>query len=178
MSRIGNRIINIPNDVTVSIVGNSVSVKGPKGELNQKLLKNVKVELKDNNIILTRLNDLRENKINHGTTNSLIYNMIIGVTKGYEKELEIVGVGYMVKMQENTLTFSLGFSHKINLEIPKNLIVDVKSNTSLKVSGIDKQLVGEFSSKIKLLKKPEPYGGKGIMYKGEYIRRKTGKKAA
>ena len=176
MSRIGKRIIVIPEGVTVTEENNVVVVKGPKGELKQEMLKDISMKQENNEITLERKNDAA--KAMHGTMNSLISNMIIGVTKGYEKSLEIVGVGYRFNVQGKKLVMNLGYSHPVELEIPAGLTVEAISNTEIKVSGIDKVLVGEFSANIRKVRKPEPYKGKGIRYKDEHIIRKEGKKAA
>lgn len=176
MSRIGKRIIVIPEGVTVTEENNVVVVKGPKGELKQEMLKDISMKQENNEITLERKNDAA--KAMHGTMNSLISNMVIGVTKGYEKSLEIVGVGYRFNVQGKKLVINAGYSHPVELEIPEGLTVEAISNTEIKVSGIDKVLVGEFSANIRKVRKPEPYKGKGIRYKDEHIIRKEGKKAA
>lgn len=176
MSRIGNRIITIPTGVTVELVDNVVTVKGPKGELTQAMLKDITMKQEDNKIILERKNEAA--KAMHGTMNALVNNMIIGVTKGYEKGLEIVGVGYRFNVQGSKLVISAGYSHPVNIEVPKGITVESVSNTEITVKGIDKVLVGEFAANIRKVRQPEPYKGKGIRYKDEHIRRKEGKKAA
>lgn len=176
MSRIGKRIIVIPEGVTVTEENNVVVVKGPKGELKQEMLKDISMKQENNEITLERKNDAA--KAMHGTMNSLISNMVIGVTKGYEKSLEIVGVGYRFNVQGKKLVINAGYSHPVELEIPEGLTVEAISNTEIKVSGINKVLVGEFSANIRKVRKPEPYKGKGIRYKDEHIIRKEGKKAA
>ena len=176
MSRIGKRIISIPEGVTVTEEDNVVIVKGPKGELRQEMLKDISMKQENNEITLERKNDSA--KAMHGTMNALISNMIIGVTKGYEKGLEIVGVGYRFNVQGKKIVINAGYSHPVEIEIPEGLTVDVVSNTEITVKGIDKVLVGEFAANIRKVRKPEPYKGKGIRYKDEHIRRKEGKKAA
>ena len=178
MSRIGNRKLVIPAGVTVTIDGNTVTVKGPKGELTNEFNKLIKIEQVDNEIICSRDNDAIFTKSIHGTTNSLIENMIIGVSQGYTKELESVGVGYRFAVAGNKITVTAGYSHPVIVEVPAGLSVESKVNTELTISGIDKQKVSEFAANIRKIRKPEPYKGKGIRYKGEYIRRKEGKKAA
>ncbi len=177
MSRVGKRIIDIPEGVTVTIDNTKVTVKGPKGELENTFSPLITVNQADGKVTTTRENDIKETRMLHGTTNSLIQGMVTGVTEGFVKELEIKGVGYNVKQQGTKLIFSLGLSHKVEVEVPSHLQAEVISPTELKISGIDKQQVGEFAAKIKAYRKPEPYGGKGIRYKGEYIRRKAGKAA-
>jgi len=177
MSRVGKRLITIPEGVEVTINGNVVVVKGPKGELTKEFSPLITISQADGQVSTTRSNDLKQTRMLHGTTNSLISGMVIGVTEGFEKSLEIKGVGYNVKQQGNKLVFSLGLSHKVEVEVPAHLTAEAVSATELKISGIDKQQVGEFAAKIKAYRKPEPYGGKGIRYKGEHIRRKAGKAA-
>ena len=176
MSRIGNRKLVIPAGVTVTIDGNTVTVKGPKGELTNEFNKLIKIEQVDNEIICSRDNDAIFTKSIHGTTNSLIENMIIGVSQGYTKELEAVGVGYRFAVAGNKITVTAGYSHPVIVEVPAGLSVESKVNTELTISGIDKQKVSEFAANIRKIRKPEPYKGKGIRYKGEYIRGKEGKK--
>ena len=178
MSRIGNRKLVIPAGVTVTIDGNTVTVKGPKGELTNEFNKLIKIEQVDNEIICSRDNDAIFTKSIHGTTNSLIENMIIGVSEGYTKELEAVGVGYRFAVAGNKITVTAGYSHPVIVEVPAGLSVESKVNTELTISGIDKQVVGEFAAQVRKVRGPEPYKGKGIKYKGEQIRRKEGKKAA
>ena len=176
MSRIGNRIITIPEGVTVSEENGVVTVKGPKGELKQKVLKDISMKVEGAEVKLERANE--EAKAMHGTMNSIINNMIIGVTKGYEKGLEIIGVGYRFNVQGRKLVISAGYSHLVNMDIPEGITVESSSNTEITVKGIDKVLVGEFAANIRKVRSPEPYKGKGIRYKDEHVRRKEGKKAA
>ncbi len=176
MSRIGNRIITVPEGVTVENIDNVVTVKGPKGSLQQPMLKDITMKQTDNQITLERKNESA--KAMHGTMNALIQNMIIGVTKGYEKILEIIGVGYRFNVQGNKLTINAGFSHPVNMEVPAGLTVEANGNTEITIKGIDKVLVGEFAANVRKVRPPEPYKGKGIRYKDEHIRRKEGKKAA
>ena len=176
MSRIGNRIITVPAGVTVEEKDGVVVVKGPKGELHQSMLKGITMKLEGTEIKLERENE--NAKAMHGTMNSLVNNMIIGVTKGYEKGLEIVGVGYRFNVQGKKLVINAGYSHPVNMEVPEGITVESVSNTEITVKGIDKVLVGEFAANIRKVRQPEPYKGKGIRYKDEHIRRKEGKKAA
>ncbi len=177
MSRIGNRIIAIPEGVNVSTNESTVLVKGPKGELSLELSKLVDVEIKDNTVVVTRKNETIPAKQMHGTTNANIRNMIIGVSKGYSKSLEIIGVGYRFNLKGNTLVINAGYSHPVELEIPEDLKLETKGNNQVTVSGISKEKVGEFAANIRKVRKPEPYKGKGIRYVGEHVRRKEGKKA-
>ncbi len=177
MSRVGKRIITLAEGVTVNVDATKVTVKGPKGELVKEFSPLISVKVEGTELTTERANEERKTKMLHGTTNSLIQGMVTGVTEGFEKSLEIIGVGYNVVAKGNGLQFSLGLSHKVDLDVPAHLKAEVVSPTELKISGIDKQQVGEFAAKIKAFRKPEPYGGKGIRYKGEYIIRKAGKAA-
>ena len=177
MSRIGNRVIAIPENVTVSVNDNVVTVKGSKGELNLELNKLINVEIKDNTVVVTRKNETIPAKQMHGTTNANIRNMILGVSEGFSKSLEIIGVGYRFNLKGNILVINAGYSHPVELEIPEGLSLEAKGNNQITVSGISKEKVGEFAANIRKVRKPEPYKGKGIRYVGEYIRRKEGKKA-
>ena len=176
MSRIGNRIITIPENVTVSVDGTTVTVKGPKGELSTEIHKDITVNIEGNELKLTRKDDTVKNF--HGTANANIKNMIVGVTTGYEKKLETIGVGYRFALKGNVLVVTAGYSHPVEVEIPAGLKLEVPSNTELTVSGTDKCLVGEFAANVRKLRQPEPYKGKGIRYKDEVVRRKEGKKAS
>lgn len=178
MSRIGNRKIVVPAGVTVTNENNLVTVKGPKGELSLELIKGINVEQTENTLVVTRPNDEKATKAMHGTTNANIQNMIKGVTEGFKKGLEIIGVGYRFNVKGNTLVVNAGYSHPVELEIPTGLTVESVSNTEITVSGIDKFLVGKFAAEVRSIREPEPYKGKGIRYKDEYVRRKEGKKAA
>ena len=178
MSRIGNRKIEIPAGVTIVEENGDIIVKGPNGELNTKLVDGISISVEESSLTVSRENDSNRLKAMHGTTNANISNMIIGVTKGFEKKLEIIGVGYRFTLKGNTLVINAGYSHPVELEIPTGLTVEVPSNTELTVKGIDKIKVGEFAANIRKVRKPEPYKGKGIRYKDEHVRRKEGKKAA
>ena len=176
MSRIGNRRLLVPENVTVTIDGNVVTVKGPKGELSTEVHKGISVAVEGNEVVVTRENDSFKNF--HGTVNANIKNMIIGVTEGYVKNLEAVGVGYRFNVAGNTITVAAGYSHPIKVDVPAGLTVEGISNTEISIKGIDKCLVGEFAANVRKIREPEPYKGKGIRYKDEYVRRKEGKKAA
>lgn len=178
MSRIGNRILSIAEGVEVNVDGNLVSVKGPKGELSLTVKDPIKVEVKEGSVYTTRPNDEKSVKQLHGTTNSLINNMMIGVKDGYTKDLETIGVGYRFNVSGNKVGINAGFSHPVELEVPAGLKVNQTSNTEISISGISKKEVADFAAKIRSIRPPEPYKGKGIRYKGEYVRRKVGKKAA
>ena len=180
MSRIGNRILTIPAGVEVNVDGNNITVKGPKGTLNYTFRNNVEVKVEDGKIVVTRKDDSKVSKQLHGTTNSNINNMLIGVSEGYKKELEINGVGYRFQLQGNKLIVTAGYSHNVEMVAPEGIKMEMpdKSQTELIISGYDKQAVSEFAANIREIRKPEPYKGKGIKYKDEHIRRKEGKKAA
>ena len=174
MSRVGNRLINIPDGVSLENKDNQLMVKGPNGNLVVGICDEVSVNIEDKSMNLTRNSEDKVAKSMHGTTRQLIFNAIEGVTNGYSKHLEIIGVGFNVKAQNNRLTFQLGFSHDIVFDLPDG-IEAVAQKTSLEIKGADKQLVGQVAAKIRSLKKPEPYKGKGIRYKDEYVRSKQGK---
>ena len=176
MSRIGNRKLEIPAGVEVKEENGIVTVKGPKGELTTKLAQGISVKVEGNTLEVIRENDLY--KPMHGTVNANIHNMIVGVTKGFTKELEIVGVGYRFQLKGNSIVISAGYSHPVEMQIPAGIKVESPSNTELTITGFDKELVGEFAANVRKVRQPEPYKGKGIRYKDEHIIRKEGKKAA
>ncbi|MBR3198808.1 MAG: 50S ribosomal protein L6 [Bacilli bacterium] len=176
MSRIGNRVLTVPAGVTVETNGNIVTVKGPKGELSTEINKNITVKVEGTELTTSRKSD--EFKSFHGTANANISNMITGVTKGFEKRLETVGVGYRFDVQGKKIKVTAGYSHPVMVDIPEGLTAEAPSNTELVIKGVDKQLVGEFAANIRKIRKPEPYKGKGIRYQDEHIIRKVGKKAA
>lgn len=175
MSRIGNRVLTIPEGVTVTSENGCITVKGPKGELSLNKDANINVLVEGNEVRVTRNSETKKVKQMHGTTNALIANMIKGVKDGYEKSLEIIGVGYRFNVKGKTLEISAGYSHKVELEIPEGLSVESASATEITVKGIDKEAVGKFAAEIREVRKPEPYKGKGIRYVDEYVRRKEGK---
>lgn len=178
MSRIGERKLVIPDGVTVNVDGTLVTVKGPKGELNLEVSKLVSVVVEDGVVLTKQIKPSQEANMMQGTTNSLISNMITGVSKGYDKGLEAVGVGYRFQVSGNKITINAGYSHPVVMEAPKELSVTSESNTEITIHGIDKQKVSEFAANVRKVREPEPYKGKGIRYKGEKVRRKEGKKAA
>ena len=178
MSRIGNRTLNIPESVTITLDGTLLTVKGPKGELTLNVDNNLNIVIEGNELKVTRNSEIKTVKQMHGTTNALISNMIIGVTEGYAKSLEIIGVGYRFNPKGKVLEVSAGYAHKVELEVPEGLTVEAVSATEIKISGINKEAVGKFAAEIREVRKPEPYKGKGIRYKGEVVRRKEGKKAS
>jgi large subunit ribosomal protein L6 len=176
MSRIGRMPVVVPSGVEVAIDGSLVTVKGPKGTLSHQVVSPITVAQEDGVLSVTRPDDERDSRARHGLTRTLVNNMVVGVTDGYEKRLEIVGVGYRVLSKGPTqLEFQLGYSHPITFNAPDGITFAVESPTRLSVEGIDKQLVGEVAANIRKLRKPEPYKGKGVRYAGEHIRRKVGK---
>ena len=175
MSRIGNRVIHIPSDVTVTLDGNKVTVKGPKGELTREFNKNIEIKVEGNEVSLHRPNDSKEMKTIHGTTRANLNNMVVGVSEGFKKELEMRGVGYRAQLQGSKLVLSVGKSHQDEVEAPEGISFEVPSATNIVVNGINKEVVGQTAAYIRSLRAPEPYKGKGIRYVGEYVRRKEGK---
>jgi len=175
MSRIGRMPIDIPAGVTITVEGQDVTVKGPKGELSLTVASPIEAKVEENQVIVTRPDDERASRSLHGLTRTLINNNIIGVTQGYEKKLEVVGTGYRVNAKGQALEFALGYSHSITVEPPQGITFSVEGNDKVIVSGIDKQAVGEVAANIRKLRKPEPYKGKGVRYEGERVRRKAGK---
>lgn len=178
MSRIGKRILVIPEGVTVNVNDSRVSVSGKLGSLELEVKPGIQVSVDNGNVTVTRENDSKELKQLHGTTNANIKNMIEGVSTGFKKELEINGVGYRFQVAGNTLTISAGYSHPVKMKAPKGITIEAPSQTELNIMGFDKQVVGEFAAQVRKVRGPEPYKGKGIKYKDEFIRRKEGKKAA
>ncbi|MCI9654014.1 MAG: 50S ribosomal protein L6 [Acholeplasmatales bacterium] len=178
MSRIGNKAITLPAGVTVDVQAkNFVNVKGPKGELSFQFNSELEIATEGSECVVKRPNDTKTMKMMHGTTRALLHNMVVGVSDGFKKVLEINGVGYRAALQGNKVVVSAGYSHPVELEIPKGLKVELPKNTQIIISGIDKQLVGQFAAEIREVRKPEPYKGKGIKYSDEHIRRKEGKTA-
>ncbi|UFT99509.1 50S ribosomal protein L6 [Radiobacillus kanasensis] len=177
MSRIGLKILEIPEGVEVKLDGVTVTVKGPKGELTRNFHEDMKIKIEDNVLTVERPSDNKEHRALHGTTRSIIGNMVEGVHKGFEKALEINGVGYRATKQGNKVVVSAGYSHPVEVEQPAGIELDVPSNTKIIVKGIDKELVGAIAANIRAIRPPEPYKGKGIRYEGEYVRRKEGKTA-
>jgi large subunit ribosomal protein L6 len=176
MSRIGKRPIEVPENVTVTIADNNVvTVKGPKGELTNTFNTDIKIEQEGNIITLTRPSDSKEHRSIHGTTRSLLDNMVTGVSKGFERTLELVGVGYRAQLQGNKLVLNVGYSHPVEFTPEDGVEVEVPANTKIIVRGINKERVGALASNIRQVRPPEPYKGKGIKYEGEQIRRKEGK---
>jgi large subunit ribosomal protein L6 len=175
MSRIGRLPITIPAGVDVTIDGRTVTVKGPKGQLSRELHPDIAVSREDGSIVVTRPTEQKVHKQLHGLTRTLVNNMVVGVTDGYRKGLEITGVGYRATKNGEKLTLNLGYSHPIEIDPPKGISFEVENPTRLAVVGIDKELVGQVAAQVRATRKPEPYKGKGVRYSGEYIRRKAGK---
>ena len=178
MSRIGNKTITIPAGVEIEVAaGNEVTVKGPKGTLSRKFSTQLEIKIEDGALTVTRLNEQKHTKQLHGTTRALLNNMIVGTHEEFVKRLELVGIGYRAALNGNKLTLNIGYSHPVEFEVEDGVRIEVPSPTEIVVAGIDKQRVGEWASNIRAVRKPEPYKGKGIRYKGEHIRRKEGKTA-
>lgn len=177
MSRIGKMPVAIPSGVDVTVDGHTVTVKGGKGELTRTFQDIISIKVEDGNVIVERPDDSREAKSLHGLTRTLIHNMIVGVSEGYAKKLELVGVGYRAALKLTDLELQLGFSHPVVVPAPENITFEVPSQTEIIVKGISKEQVGQVAANIRAWRKPEPYKGKGIRYEGEYVRRKLGKAA-
>jgi large subunit ribosomal protein L6 len=175
MSRIGRQPIALAQGVTVNLEGNNVTVKGPKGTLSRELPAEIAVEQRDGQIVVSRPDDEPRHRALHGLTRSLVNNMVVGVSEGYTRVLEIQGVGYRVAKTGNYLTLSLGFSHAVEVYPPEGITFDVEGQNRIRIQGIDKELVGQLAANIRSIRKPEPYKGKGIRYLGENVRRKAGK---
>ncbi|MEM7549218.1 MAG: 50S ribosomal protein L6 [Bacteroidota bacterium] len=182
MSRIGNKLINIPEKVTLSITDNVIKVKGPKGELEQVIDDGIEINQEEGTITLSRKTEQKRHKAMHGLYRSLIDNMLVGVSEGYKIQLELVGVGYKASVQGSVLDMSLGYSHNIIFDVPKEISISAETqkgkNPVVTLEGYDKQLIGQVAAKIRALRKIEPYKGKGVRFVGEQVRRKAGKTAA
>ena len=178
MSRIGDRKLVIPAGVTVTVENGVVTVKGPKGELTANVINNLEVKVEADTLEVLKKDDSSTTNMVQGTMNANLNNMLVGVTKGFTKGLEIIGVGYRFALKGNKLVINAGYSHPVELDIPEGIKVEVPSNTELTINGINKELVGEFAAQVRKVRQPEPYKGKGIRYKDEHVRRKEGKKAA
>ena len=177
MSRIGNLPIDIPADVSVSLSGDEVTVKGPKGQLSQKIPSKIKFKYENNLLTFASQDESRETRALHGLIRSLLANIVVGVKEGYQKQLELVGTGYRVSKEGDKLVLSLGFSHPVEVKAKEGISLEIEGNNKIIISGIDKQKVGQTAAEIRSLKKPEPYKGKGIRYVGEIVHRKPGKAA-
>lgn len=178
MSRVGRKPILIPKGVTVAVEGQAVRVEGPKGKLSRVVPAALTVSLQDSRLLVQRSSDHRTVRALHGLTRALLANMVQGVTEGFEKKLEIVGIGYRAQLQGKALQLALGYSHPVIFPLPEGIQAEVDKQTSVTIRGADKELVGQTAAKLRALRKPDPYKGKGIRYVGEMIRRKVGKKAA
>ncbi|MTI80751.1 MAG: 50S ribosomal protein L6 [Firmicutes bacterium] len=175
MSRTGRKPIAIPDGVEVQLQDNLVQVKGPKGQLEKEMHQEMNIKIEDKTIVVERPSESKKHKALHGTTRSLISNMVEGVTNGFEKSLELVGVGYRAQKQGNKLVLNMGYSHPVEMDPPEGIEIEVPSNNKVQVKGTDKELVGAIAANIRMVREPEPYKGKGIKYEGEHIRRKAGK---
>jgi large subunit ribosomal protein L6 len=175
MSRIGKKPIEIPAGVTVTVNNHTVTVKGPKGELSRSFNPDMDIKIEDNVITISRPSDAKEHRALHGTTRAILNNMVEGVSKGFEKRLELIGVGYRAQKQGNKLVLNVGYSHPVEIVPESGLEIDVPANTKITVKGTDKERVGALAANIRGIRPPEPYKGKGIRYEGEYVRRKEGK---
>jgi len=178
MSRIGKLPVQIVSGVKVNVAGNKVNVEGPKGKLQFEFLPEVGVEVKGNEVLVTNLTGTREAKALHGLTRAVVANMIVGVTKGYEKKLELQGVGYVCSLKGQILSLRVGYANEVKKDVPAGLKVECPDQTHINISGCDKQLVGQFAAAVRSVRKPEPYKGKGIRYVGEQIKLKPGKAAS
>lgn len=178
MSRIGNKVIKVPAGVNVEVTPtNFVTVTGPKGTLQFQFSTVITIEMENNEITIKRSSDANDVRKLHGTTRAVLANMVTGVSAGFKRELEIIGVGYRAQLQGNKLVLNAGYSHLVELDVPNGVTVTLPKNTEVIIEGYDKQVVGEFAANIRAVRKPEPYKGKGIRYKGENVRRKEGKTA-
>jgi len=175
VSRIGKKPIEKPEGVTVTVQENTVSVQGPKGGLTLGIPAGIEVQVEDNQVLVTRASDEKEHRALHGLTRALLANMVEGVTKGFEKRLDLVGVGYRAQVQGRKLVLSVGYSHPVEVDPPQGIEIEVPAPTKIVVKGIDKQQVGEMAARIRAIRRPEPYKGKGIKYENEVVRRKAGK---
>ena len=175
MSRIGNKVITVPAGVEVNIVDNFATVKGPKGELKQQFDKDMTFNIEGNEITVVRPSDSKRHRTVHGTTRAILANMVEGVSAGFKKELELIGVGYRAQMQGKKLVLSVGYSHPVEFEEIDGIKLGVEGNTKVSIEGINKEVVGQYAAKVRAVRPPEPYKGKGIRYVGEYVRRKEGK---
>ena len=175
MSRIGNKVITIPAGVEVNLDDNFATVKGPKGELKQQFDKDMTFNIEGNEITVVRPSDSKRHRTIHGTTRAILANMIEGVSAGFKKELELIGVGYRAQMQGKKLVLSVGYSHPVEFEEIEGIKLGVEGNTKVSIEGINKEVVGQYAAKVRAVRPPEPYQGKGIRYVGDYVRRKEGK---
>lgn len=177
MSRVGNKLINVPAGVEITVNGNIVTVKGPKGTLTKEFSSDITIKLENNNIVVERPNDLPAMRAMHGTTRALINNMVIGVSEGFKKTLTLVGVGYRATEKNKGLDMALGFSHPVIIDAVDGVTMTVEKNTTIHIEGIEKDVIGQIAAEIRAKRPPEPYKGKGVKYSDEVVRRKEGKKS-
>jgi large subunit ribosomal protein L6 len=177
MSRVGKNPIAIPSGVIVTVQGESVTVKGPKGELSQALVHGITAAVADGQVVVSRPNDSKQSRASHGLVRALVNNMVTGVSQGFERKLEVIGVGYRADVKGSQLVMNLGYSHSINYDIPSGVAVSVDKQNVITIQGIDKQRVGQVAAEVRAFRSPDSYKGKGVRYQGEYIRLKTGKSA-
>lgn len=177
MSRVGNKLINVPAGVEITVNGNIVTVKGPKGTLTKEFSSDITIRLEDNNVVVARPNDLPATRAIHGTTRALINNMVIGVSAGFKKTLTLVGVGYRATEKNKGLDMALGFSHPVIIDAVDGVTMTVEKNTTIHIEGIEKDVIGQIAAEIRAKRPPEPYKGKGVKYSDEVVRRKEGKKS-
>ncbi len=178
MSRLGKKVIAVPKEVKVEVKDNTVFVEGPKGKLSKVLSPRISLDIKEGLVLVKRVADSKMDKSLHGLYRALIVNMVKGVTEGYKKELEIIGVGFKAAVQGNSLNLNLGFSHPVNFEIPQGIKIEAPKPTQLVITGIDKELIGKVSTEIRSIYPPEPYKGKGVRFLGEHVKKKVGKAQA
>ncbi len=178
MSRIGKKVITIPKETKIEVKDGVIQVQGPKGKLSRPLSGRLNLEIKDNQVFVTRASDIKTDRCLHGLYRSLIVNMLIGVSEGYMKELEIIGVGFKAQLQADKINMVMGFSHPVNFSIPSDIKIELPKPTHIIIRGIDKEKVGEVAAEIRAIYPPEPYKGKGIRYVGEYVKKKVGKSQA
>jgi len=177
MSRVGKNPVSIPSGVTVTVADGAVKVKGPKGELSQALVHGITAAVEDGSVVFSRPDESKQSRASHGLVRALVNNMVTGVSQGFEKKLEVIGVGYRADVKGSQLVMNLGYSHPINYDIPKGVAVDVDKQNVITIQGIDKQQVGQVAAEVRAFRSPDSYKGKGVRYQGEYIRLKTGKSA-
>ena len=175
MSRVGRKPVEIPAGVTVTLNGNTVTVKGPKGELTRTFHSDIEIKVEDNNVVVNRPSDAKLHRSLHGTTRAILANMVEGVSKGFERNLELIGVGYRAQKQGKKLVLNVGYSHPVEIEPEEGIEIEVPANTKISIKGTDKERVGALAANIRDVRPPEPYKGKGIRYEGEHVRRKEGK---
>jgi large subunit ribosomal protein L6 len=177
MSRIGNKPVSVPKGVEVQIAGGEIRVKGPKGQLTQQIVDGISFEVKDGSVVVSRSSDVKQYRANHGLMRVLLNNMVVGVSEGFMRNLEIIGVGYKAEIKGNKAVFNLGYSHPVEFPFPEGIKISVDKNTKISVTGISKEAVGQTASEIRGFRPPDAYKGKGVRYEGEYVRLKAGKTA-